>query len=62
MFVFEFHKNQMSDDIIVTSFKVSLFKCPTEPTNIIFSTNIQQHKIHLVIEVQVTLTKAEGQR
>ena len=54
----------MSDDIIVTSFKFSLYKCPfsnsTEPTNFIAGANIQLHKTHIMIKVQVTLSKAEG--
>ena len=32
----------------------------TEPTNFIFGTNIQKHKMHLIIKVKVTLKKAEG--
>ena len=27
-FVVEFHKNQMGDDVMATSFKFSLYKCP----------------------------------
>ena len=34
----------------------------TEPINLNFGTIIQQHKIHTMIKVQVTLTKAEGHR
>ena len=30
--------------------------------NFIFGTNIQQHKIDIMIKVQVTLTKAEGHK
>ena len=33
-----------------------------EPTNFIFGTNIQQHKIDIMIKVQVTLSKAEGHK
>ena len=33
-----------------------------EPKKFIFGTNIQQHKIHITIKVQVTLTKSEGHR
>ena len=47
-FVFKFHKVLIDDDVIVTSF--------------IFGTNIQQHKVHLIVKVQMTLTDAEGQR
>ena len=57
-FVFEFHINQIDDDVMVSIVHISNF---TESTNFIFATNIQQHKIHLMIKVQVTLTKAEGQ-
>ena len=34
----------------------------TEPTNFILGTNIQQHKMHLMIKVQVILTKGDGHR
>ena len=66
--VVEFHKNQMGDDVIVTSFTILHTNVhisnSSEPTNFIFgtTTNIQQHKIHLMITVQVTLTKAVGHR
>ena len=35
-----------------------------EPTNFILDTNIQHHKVYLIIKVKVTLTdaKGEGQR
>ena len=61
-FVFEFHKNQMNDDVMVTPFKVSPYFKSTEPTNFIIGTNIQQNKIHLMIKVQMTLAKADRWR
>ena len=33
-----------------------------EPTNFILGTNIQQHEVHLMIKVKVTLTDSEGHR
>ena len=65
-FVVEFYKNQMGDDVIVTSFQFSPYKCPyfksTEPTNFIFGTNIQQHKVHLMIKMKLTLTDDKDHR
>ena len=34
----------------------------TEPTDFNFATNIQQHKIHKTIKVNVTLIDEEGHR
>ena len=34
----------------------------TEPTIFVFGANIEQYKIHIMIRMQVILTKAEGQR
>ena len=51
-FVFKFHKNQMSDDVIMTSFKFSPNNCSSnlfEPTNFVLGTNTQQHNLHLMI-------------
>ena len=46
-FVFEFLKNQMGDDVIVTSSNIFQtivhISNSTEPTNFIFGTEIQQH-------------------
>ena len=57
-FVFESHKNQMDDDIIVTtsSFLHTIvhISIAIELTNFILGNNIQQHKVHLMIEVKVT--------
>ena len=49
-------------DLYVNFIKIKLVHISnsTGPTNFIFGTNIQQHKIHIMIKVQVTLTKAEG--
>ena len=59
-FVFEFDKIQMGDDVIVTSFKFSANNCPYfkfyEPTNFILGTNVQLHRVHLLVRVKVTLT------
>ena len=60
-FVFEFDKVRMDDDVIVTSFNFSANNCPhnisnsIEPTNFILGTNVQLHKVHLLIKVKVTL-------
>ena len=69
-FTFEFDKNQMGYDVAVTSFKflqtiVDIFTkkyISIEPTNCILGTNIQHHKVHLIIRVQETLTGDEGQK
>ena len=62
----EFHKNQIWDDARVTSFKFSPLNCQhlnsAELTNFFFGTDIQQHKIHLMTKVLVTLITGEGQR
>ena len=59
-FVFEFDKIQMGDDAIVTSFefsaKIVYISKSIEPTNFILDTNVQLHKVHLLIRVKVTLT------
>ena len=59
-FVFEFDKIGSDDDVIVTSFKFlqTIFHISNsiEPTNFILGTNVQLHKVHLLIRVEVTLT------
>ena len=42
-----------------TIVKISIY---IEPTNFILGTSIQQHKVHLVVRVQMTLKDAEGHR
>ena len=66
-FVFKFHKNEIGDDVIVTSFKFSPYNClyfnSIEPTNFILGTNTQQHNVHLMMmKIKVTLTDDEGHR
>ena len=68
-FLFQFHKLLTGDDVIVTSFIFSTFhqtiayiSNSIELTNFILGTNIQQHKVHLIVRVQMTLTDAEGHR
>ena len=55
IFVFEFDKIRMDDDVIVTSFKFSVtivhISNSVEPTNFILGTNV-----HLLIRVKLTLT------
>ena len=64
-FVFEFHKNRISYDVIVTSLKFSPkivhISNSIEHTKFILSTNKQHHNIHLMIKMKVTLTDYEGQ-
>ena len=57
----------MYGDVKVTSFRFSIYtnvhiSYSTEPANFIFGTNIQQHNVHKMNKMQVTLTKAEGRR
>ena len=62
------YSNFIKIKLVMTSLKFSpytWFFCfflsnSIEPTNFIFGINIQQHKIHLMIKVQVTLTKAKS--
>ena len=65
-FVFEFDKIRMGDDVIVTSlsFQHTIFHIlnSIEPINFILGTDVQIHKVHLLIRVKVTLTEAEGHR
>ena len=65
-FVFELHKNRMDDDIIKTSFKflqtIVHISNSIEPTNFVLRTNTQQHNIHLMVNMKVTLTDDEGHR
>ena len=66
-FVFEFHKNRMSDDVIVTSFNFFSQTCvhisnSIEPINFVLGTNTQQHNVDLIIKIKVTLTDNEGHR
>ena len=59
-FVFEFDKVRLDDDVIVTSFKFLQttvhISNSIEPTNFILGTNVQLHKVHLLIRVKMTLT------
>ena len=65
-FVQEFYKNKLG----MTSWwrHISFFHTnvhisnSSTPTNFIFGTDIQQHKIHLITKVQVALINAEGHR
>ena len=65
-FVFKFHKNRMGDDVIVTSFNLSFHQTIVhisnfiEPTNFVLETNTQQHNVHLMIKMKVTLSDDEG--
>ena len=62
-FVVAFHKNQMGDDVMVTSFRFFPYQCSffsNSTEHFVFGTNIQQHNVHLLIKVQVTLTKTYG--
>ena len=56
----------MSDDVIVLSFKFYPNNCPIshsiEPTNFILGTNTQQHNVHLMLKMKVTLTDNESHR
>ena len=62
-FVFEFHENQMDDNVIFSNFIKTIVQISnsTKPTNFMLGTNIQ-HKVHLIIKVKMTMTDAEGQR
>ena len=63
-FLLEFYKHKMEDDVMVTSFKFSPYKCPYFKffwTYKLHFLVIQHHKIHLTIKVQVTLTKKAQQ-
>ena len=56
-FVFEFHKNRIGEDVIVTSFKFSPtvvhISISITHTNFILGTNTQQHDVHQMIKVNV---------
>ena len=41
---------------------VYILNSTAEPTDFIFGTNIQQHKIHLMNKRHVTLTESDGHR
>ena len=49
-------KNRLGDDVIVNVH----ISNSIEPTNFILGTNIQEHKLHLMIEVNVTFIDNEG--
>ena len=51
-------KIQIGGDFIVQTI-VHISNC-IEPANFILGTNIQQHKVYLMIKVKVTLTYADG--
>ena len=63
-FGFKFHKNQTDDDVIVTSYKFSpnivLISKSIKLTNFVLGTNSQQHNVHLMIKMKMTLTVDEG--
>ena len=55
---------QTDYDVIMTSFKFSPNNAhisnSIEHTNFIFGTNTQQHDVHMIIKVKVTLTDDEA--
>ena len=63
-----FHKNRMGDDVIMTSFNIRFLQTivhisnSIEPTNYVLGTNTQQHNVHLMIKMKVTLTDDEEYR
>ena len=64
-FVFECHKNQIGDDVIVkfiSFLHIVHISNSIEHTNFILSTNTQQYDLHLMIKGKVTLTDDEGHR
>ena len=65
-FVFKFHKNRMSDDVIMTSsmFLQTIVNISNsmEPTNLVLGTNTQHHYFRLIIKMKVTLTANVGHR
>ena len=67
-FVFKFHKVRMGDDVIMTSFKFSPNNFPYLKFywiylyNFIPGTNTQQHDVHLMIKMKVTLIDYQGPR
>ena len=60
--VVEFHKNQMGDDGIVTSFNFSPYNCPNFSNSIEHTNFTEQYDVHLMIKVKVTLTDDKGHR
>ena len=52
----------MDDDVIVTSKKVFIMSNCFEPTNFVLGTKTQQHNVHLMMKMKVTLTYDEGHR
>ena len=56
----------MGDDVIVTSFSFLHTSVhisnSIEPTNFVLGTNTQQHNVHLMIKMKVTLSDDEGHR
>ena len=54
-FVFEFDKIRMGDDVIVQHTIFHILNS-IEPINFILGTDVQIHKLHLLIRVKVTLT------
>ena len=64
--MFKFHTNQMSDVVILTSFKffqtIVHISNSIEPTNFVLETYTQQYNVHLIMKKKVTLTDNEGHR
>ena len=62
----EFHKNQIGDDVIVTSFKfpktIIHISNSIEPTDFVLGTSTQEYNVHLTIEMKVTWAVKVGQR
>ena len=62
-YIFQFYKNRIGDDVIVTSKQCMVnISISTEATNFILGTNTQQYLVHPIVRVHVTLTDAEDQR
>ena len=62
--MFAFNKSQTGDDVLVISFLQTIVHISNsiEHTNFILNTNIQQHDVHLMIKMKVTLTDYKGRR
>ena len=63
--VLKFRKNRIGDGVIVTSIKFSPNNCPYlkfKLTNFILGTKTQQHNVHLMINIKMTLTDDECHR
>ena len=62
-FVFEFHKNRMGDDVIMTYLQTIVhISISNESIHFVLGTNKQRHIVHLTIKMKVTLTDDEGHR